>query len=74
MVGVGAAFLKKISKSNYTFSAYSSHGCYLVTNSGYTYNEYDSSINSQISNWSFAAKETIKVTIDPKVSKIIFEK
>lgn len=56
MVGVGAAFLKKIAKNSYTFSAYSTHGCYLVTNAGYTYNEFDTTINSQINNWSFTSK------------------
>lgn len=74
MVGVGAAFMRKIAKTTYTFSAYSTHGCYMITNAGYTYSEYDSTINSQIGNWGFGAKETIKVTIDPKIGKVIFEK
>lgn len=66
MVGVGAIYRKKAETANFLFSAYSQHGCYLSTNSGYTYNESNSAFNSQIKNWSFTTNDIIKVTIEPK--------
>ncbi len=66
MVGVGVIYRKKAETANFLFSAYSQHGCYLSTNSGYTYNESNSAFNSQIKNWSFTTNDIIKVTIEPK--------
>lgn len=74
MVGIGVVYRKKVETANFLFSAYSQHGCYFIANSGYTYNESNSNFNSQIKNWNYTTGETIKVTLEPKDKKILFEK
>lgn len=74
MVGIGVVYKKKAEVANYLFSAYSQHGCYFITNSGYTYNESNPNYNSQIKNWSYTTNDIIKITVDPKEKKILFEK
>jgi hypothetical protein len=66
LVGVGLCYVKKIADMNFIFSAYSQHGCYMIVNSGYTYNESDSQFNSQLKNWTFKNDDIITVTLDPK--------
>lgn len=74
MVGLGVVYKSKVETSSYVFSAYSQHGCYFITNSGYTYNESNSGFNSQIKNWSFTSNDVIKVVLFPREKKITFEK
>ena len=72
MVGIGVVYKKKAETANYLFSAYSQHGCFLITNSGYTYNESNPNYNSQIKNWSYTTNDVIKITVQPKEKKILF--
>lgn len=66
LVGIGVVYKKKVETAKYLFSAYSQHGCYFITNSGYTYNESNPSYNSQIKNWTYTNNETVKATMEPK--------
>lgn len=67
-------YTKKIADLSYIFSAYSQHGCYLIANGGYTYNESNSQYNSQIKNWSFQKDDVINVLVDPKDKKVHFKR
>lgn len=74
MVGVGVCFRKRAEDLAYVFSAHSQHGCYFLANNGYSYNESDTSFNSQMKNWTYQVNELVKVTVDPKNKKVIFSK
>lgn len=53
LVGVGIVYLEKAKKANFAFSVFAEHGCYLISNSGYVYNEVNPLLNSQLKNWAF---------------------
>lgn len=50
------------------------HGCFLLTNDGYSWHDSDNAVNSQIQNVSFQTGDTVILTLDSKKKVLIFEK
>lgn len=74
-IGIGICYKEFLQNATYYFNTDDiGHGCFLLTNDGYSWHDSDNQVNSMIQNVSFQTGDTMVLTLDSKKKVLIFEK